>query len=68
MPPEAPSILARHPAGSVVREEGPGAPADQETWVVRRDALKELCSDLRTSPETRLVSMLMKASAASRCT
>ncbi|HSM12522.1 MAG TPA: NADH-quinone oxidoreductase subunit D [Thermoanaerobaculia bacterium] len=53
MPPEAPSFLARYPAGSVVREEGPGAPADQETWVVRRDALRELCSDLRTSPETR---------------
>ena len=49
MPPEAPSFLARFPAGSVT----PVAGLDQETWIVRREALLELCRELRTSRETR---------------
>ncbi|KAB2958891.1 MAG: NADH-quinone oxidoreductase subunit D [Thermoanaerobaculia bacterium] len=53
MPPEAPSFLARFPAGSVVPQTGTGAPTDQETWVVRREVLLDLCRELRTSAETR---------------
>jgi NADH-quinone oxidoreductase subunit C/D len=53
MPPEAPGFLARFPAGSVVPEEGPGAPRDQETWIVRRDVLLDLCRELRSDRETR---------------
>jgi NADH-quinone oxidoreductase subunit C/D len=49
MPPEAPSFLARFPSGSVVAQEG----LDQETWIVRREALLELCRELRDSRETR---------------
>jgi NADH-quinone oxidoreductase subunit C/D len=49
MPPEAPSFLARFRAGSV--EPSPGL--DQETWIVQRDVLLDLCRELRTSPETR---------------
>jgi NADH-quinone oxidoreductase subunit C/D len=53
MPPEAPSFLARFPAGSVVPQQGPGAPSDQETWIVRREVLADLCRELATHRETR---------------
>jgi NADH-quinone oxidoreductase subunit C/D len=53
MPPEVPSFLARFPAGSVVPQTGPGAPIDQETWVVRRDVLVDLCRELHGNRETR---------------
>jgi NADH-quinone oxidoreductase subunit C/D len=53
MPPEVPSFLARFPAGSVVPQTGPGAPVDQETWVVRRDVLLDLCRELHGNRETR---------------
>jgi NADH-quinone oxidoreductase subunit C/D len=53
MPPEVPSFLARFPAGSVVPQTGPGAPIDQETWVVRRDVLLDLCRELHGNRETR---------------
>ena len=53
MPPELPSFLARFPAGSVVPQTGAGAPVDQETWVVRREVLLDLCRELHASRETR---------------
>jgi len=53
MQPELPEFVARLPAGSVVAQTGPGAPTDQPTWVVRREALVELCRELRTNRETR---------------
>jgi len=50
---EAPAVLSKFPAGSVVPQEGPGAPDDQPTWVVRRDVLVDLCRELRDGKETR---------------
>jgi len=46
MQPDAAAFLDRFPAGSVVRQEGPGAPADQETWRVDRSVLLDLCRSL----------------------
>ncbi len=60
MPPEAAvaldpaaAIAAGFPEGSVVPQEGPGAPTDQPTWVVRREVLRDLCRALRDNPKTR---------------
>ncbi len=50
---EEPALLARFPAGSVVPQEGPDAPADQPTWVVRREVLLDLCRALRDDPQGR---------------
>ena len=52
MPPEKPSVLARFREGSVVTTpQGNGL--DQETWIVQRDVLLDLCRELKTSRETR---------------
>ncbi|MCB9378516.1 MAG: NADH-quinone oxidoreductase subunit D [Holophagales bacterium] len=60
MPPEtlvaadpAFEIAAALPEGSVVPQEGPGAPTDQPTWIVRREVLRDLCRSLRDDPKTR---------------
>jgi len=60
MPPEvavaadpAFDIAARFPEGSVVPQEGPGAPTDQPTWVVRREVLRDLCRALRDDSRTK---------------
>lgn len=53
MQPELPEFVSRLPEGSVVPQSGPGAPADQPTWVVQREALVELCRGLRSDPATR---------------
>jgi NADH-quinone oxidoreductase subunit C/D len=53
MQPELPEVVSRLPEGSVVPQSGPGAPADQPTWIVKREALVELCRDLRTNPKTK---------------
>jgi len=50
---EAPAMLSKFPAGSVVPQAGPGAPDDQPTWVVRRDVLVDLCRELRDDRATR---------------
>ena len=55
---EAPAILSRYPAGSVVPQEGPGAPDDQPTWVVKREVLVDLCRDLRDGEATRFDMLL----------
>ncbi len=48
-----PSLLEKYPEGSVVVEQGPGAPDDQPTWRVSRDVLADLALDLRDDGETR---------------
>ncbi len=48
-----PPLLEEYPEGSVRPQEGPGAPADQPTWVVQRDVLARLARDLRDHPATR---------------
>jgi len=53
MPPETPEFLARFPEGSIVPQEGPGAPTDQPTWVVQRESLVELCRELRDHRDAR---------------
>lgn len=55
---EAPAILSRFPAGSVVPQEGPGAPDDQPTWVVQREVLVDLCRELRDGQATRFDMLL----------
>ncbi len=60
MPPEASALLARFPEGSVVRQEGPGAPQDQETWVVRRDVLLDLCRALQKGEDSPRFDMLLE--------
>ena len=47
MPPESAERFRKYPAGSVVPQQGPGTPSDQPTWVVKREALVELCRDLQ---------------------
>ncbi|MBZ0089176.1 MAG: NADH-quinone oxidoreductase subunit D [Thermoanaerobaculia bacterium] len=51
-------MLSKFPAGSVVPLEGPGAPDDQPTWVVRREVLLDLCRELRDGPATRFDMLL----------
>ena len=65
MPPEAAlavepalEIASRFPAGTVVPQEGPGAPTDQPTWIVKREVLRDLCRALRDDPATRFDMLL----------
>ncbi len=51
-------MLSKFPAGSVVPQEGPGAPDDQPTWVVRREVLLDLCRELRDGSATRFDMLL----------
>ena len=51
------AVAAKFPAGSITRQ-APGHPADQPTWVVRRDILLELARELRDNPATRYDMML----------
>jgi NADH-quinone oxidoreductase subunit C/D len=57
MPPETPSYLApvleRFRSRGVAPQQGPGAPTDQPTWVVSREALVDLCRELRDGRDTR---------------
>ena len=57
MPPETPSYLApvleKFGSRGVAPQQGPGAPTDQPTWVVSRDALVDLCRELRDGRDTR---------------
>ena len=53
MPPELPELVARLPVGSVVETSGPDAPQDQPTWIVRREALLDVCRELQSNRATR---------------
>ena len=50
---EAPPLLDRLPAGAVVAQEGPDAPTDQPTWIVRRDSLVDVLRELKENPRQR---------------
>ena len=51
---EGPSLLDKYPAGSILPQEG----LDQETWIVSRDVLADLASDLREEKGARYDLML----------
>lgn len=57
MPPETPSFLApvleKFRSRGVAPQQGPGAPTDQPTWVVSREALVDLCRELRDGRDSR---------------
>jgi NADH-quinone oxidoreductase subunit C/D len=51
------AVAAKFPAGSIT-PQAPGHPADQPTWIVRRDVLPALARELRDNPATRYDMML----------
>jgi len=51
---EAPPLLSKFPAGSVIPQDG----LDQPTWIVRREVLADLARELRDHPETRFDMLL----------
>jgi NADH-quinone oxidoreductase subunit C/D len=51
------AVAAKFPAGSITPRR-PGHPADQPTWIVRRDVLFDLARELRDNPATRYDMML----------
>ncbi|HEX9800857.1 MAG TPA: NADH-quinone oxidoreductase subunit D [Thermoanaerobaculia bacterium] len=53
MPPELPELVARLPEGAVTESTGPDAPQDQPTWIVRREALLDVCRELQSNRATR---------------